>query len=446
MKKPLRTIIQCALLSLCLCAVGRADLKVKQRTTNSGQTSESTTMIKGARQRTESSYSADAPSQVNITQCDLHRMLMINDTAHRYFVFPFDQGDNASTNTAASAPPVTSAPATRGGTIVITNTITDTGERKQLFGLTARHLKTKMTMEPSPDACDKSPFHQETDGWYTDFEYGLNCPTSASMARGPHMRSGGCQDRTVLRQSGTARLGFPLSVTTTTYGPDGQVTSTSTVETIELSHAPLDVALFDVPSGYTEAHSPQELYAVSASDATSGMMGGQQQQAAAGNNESMPATPAAPAAKQPGAIRVGVAQVKDLTDKNLSADAARAHLISALTSAGLEAVPLNAYTPDGLNDEAKEKQCDFFLTTDIASLKLSAARKLGGMFGRATGVGSAGVDRTEAQLNFKLYPVGSNSPQLQSAANAKEEGDDPSLNAALDKEAQTVAKEAKKKH
>jgi hypothetical protein len=440
----LRTSFRLAVLSLCLVTVALADLKVKQKTTTGGQTNESTVMIKGARQRSESAYGGGA-SQTSILQCDLRRSLIINDQTRRYFVYSLDGSD--ATETAPAPVPATNTPARRGGVVHYTTTIVDTGERRQMFGLTARHLKTSLTIEPSPDACDQNRFRQDTDGWYTDFEYGLNCPTNLAPRRpqagGP---AGGCQDRVVTKQVGTARLGFPLSVTTTSYGPDGQVTYTSTAEVVELSRAPLEAALFDVPAGYTQAQSTQELYGLSVGDAAAGTSMGQEQQGQGASAASQAAQPAAPVAKSPGAIRVGVAQVKNLTDKNISPETAQAQLVRALVAAGVEAVPLNAYTPAALDAEAKQKECDFFLTTDLTGLKTSAGRKLGGLLGRATGIGeAAGVDRTEVQVSFKLTPVGSAKPQLQSSANAKETGDDVSLKAALGKEAQTVAAEARKK-
>ena len=54
------------------------------------------------------------------------------------------------------------------------NTI-DTGERKEMFGFTARHLKRTMTSQTSPDACSQNQMRIDTDGWYINLEYGLNC-------------------------------------------------------------------------------------------------------------------------------------------------------------------------------------------------------------------------------------------------------------------------------
>ena len=67
------------------------------------------------------------------------------------------------------------------------------------------------------------------------------------------------------------------------------------------------------------------------------------------------------------------------------------------------------------------------------------------MLGRATGVGSGSVGKTEAKVEFKLFPVGENSPRLQATASGKEEGDDASAGAAIDAEAKAVSSVAKKK-
>ena len=108
-------------------------------------------------------------------------------------------------------------------------------------------------------------------------------------------------------------------------------------------------------------------------------------------------------------------------------------------------MPLNATSPAEADAEAKAKQCDFVLYTDISALKLSAAKKIGGLLGRATGVGSGGADKTESKLDFKLFAVGDSSPRLQSSAAGKEEGDDASAGAAIDIEAKQVSAAVKKR-
>lgn len=87
-------------------------------------------------------------------------------------------------------------------------------------------------------------------------------------------------------------------------------------------------------------------------------------------------------------------------------------------------------------------QCDFILYTDLISLKAS---KVGGIFGRVTGIEVPGAEKFEARVEFRLLAVNSTSPQLQSSATAKENGAEASVAAALVKEAQTVATTAARK-
>jgi hypothetical protein len=46
--------------------------------------------------------------------------------------------------------------------------VTDTGEKRELFGFAARHLKTVVVKEAGADACNKRTEKVETDGWYIE--------------------------------------------------------------------------------------------------------------------------------------------------------------------------------------------------------------------------------------------------------------------------------------
>ncbi|HAF12120.1 MAG TPA: hypothetical protein DCK93_08990 [Blastocatellia bacterium] len=135
-------------------------------------------------------------------------------------------------------------------------------------------------------------------------------------------------------------------------------------------------------------------------------------------------------AKTPGTIRVGVVQINNRTDRQVSTESLRERLIGNIKGSGVEAIALNATSQSEAEAEAKAKQCDFVLFTDIATLKTSGAKKLGGMLGRAAGVG--GIDKTESKVEFKLFAVNESSPRLQSGASAKEEGDEASAGTAVD--------------
>ncbi|HWN08556.1 MAG TPA: hypothetical protein VNO50_04670 [Pyrinomonadaceae bacterium] len=410
------------------------DLKIKYRMTNAGQSMETTTMLKGARERSEMKMGYGMEI-VNITQCDLKRTLQISDKARKYTVTPMETVE-ATSNAGASAR-VTAEPARRGGVITYNTSAVDTGERKDMFGFTARHVKTTMSIESSPDACSPMKQRMETDGWYIDLAFGLNCENGGGQTMTSSSPAGGCRDRVRFNRQGAARTGYPLQETTRMYGPNGEVTFTSTKEVVELSREPLDAALFDVPAGYVETANAQELYAMPSMDT---MMS----QANEGRQprENPQSISAVAQSKPAGVIRIGVVQVNNRTDKGISAESLRAGLISNIEASGVEAVGLNAIAPAEIEIEAKAKQCDFVLYTHVAALKTSAAGKIGGMFGRAAGVG--GIGKTEAKVEYQLFAVGQTSARLQSAATAKEEGEEASAGKAMEQEARMVVAEVKK--
>jgi len=415
------------------------DLKIKYRMTVGGQAIETMTMIKGARERSET-HTGYGMDLVNLTQCDLKQTVQISDKTRKYIITPMDAGDsNANIQTGMAD---TSGPSRRGGVITYVMTSTDTGERKEMFGFQARHVKTSISIESSPDACNPSSQRMETDGWYIDFSFGLNCEVGRPQLMGAPPARNGCRDRVSYKRVGTGRTGYPLMETTTSYGPNGSVVFSTTKEVIELSREPLDATLFDVPAGYVETKNAQELYGMPSMDAMMSQMA--KGRPPVEGNQGI-ASPDANT-KAPGSIRIGVIQINNKTDHPVSTESLRSRLLGEIQSTGVEAVSLNAGSPAEAEMEAKAKQCDFILFTDIASLRISAAKKLGGMFGRATGVGSGGIDKTEAKVEFKLFAVNENSPRLQSAASAKEEGDEASAGTAIDQEAKMVSAEARKKN
>ena len=410
-----------------------ADIKISYRSTTSGQAYESTTMIKGSRERSEMN-TGSGMDLITITQCDLKRTVQVSDRMKKYVITPMNTVE-ASQQPTSITPVGVQQPSRRGGLVTYTSTATDTGERKEMFGFTARHIKTSLTIQSSPDACNPTNQKMETDGWYIDLSFGIDCDLGRAQIATRPMAMGGCQDRVQFNRQGVARTGYPLSETTTMYGPDGRVMFSTTKEVVELSRAPLDAALFDVPAGYVEARDTQELYAM---PSVAQMMSQESQgQSQAADNTVKPA----PGTKAAGVLRVGVVTINNKTNKAVSIDALRERLVGNIESAGLDAVPLNAISQMEAEIEAKAKQCDFILYTDITSLKTS---KLGGMFGRVTGVEGAG--KTEAKLEYKLFAVGESAPRLQMSATSKQEGEEESVGNAIDTEAKQVSAAVKKRN
>jgi hypothetical protein len=398
---------------------------------------ETTTMLKGARERSEMKlgYGRDI---INVTQCDLKRTIQISDSAKKYVITPMESGDTTS-NTAVGGGGM-SEPSRRGGVVTYTTTAVDTGERKEMFGFQARHVKTTMVIESSPDACNPMKMRMETDGWYIDFSFGLNCEMGGRPPMAGLPPRGGCRDTVRFNRQGAARTGYALQETTTSYGPDGRVAFTSTKEVIDLSREPLDAALFDLPAGYTEAASAQELYAMpSVAELTAQMSKGR-----APVEADQDSATERPSSKAPGSIRVGVVQINNRTDHGVSQESLRGRLLAEIQENGVEAVPLNAISPREAEAEARTKQCDFILYTDLTGLKTSVAKSVGGFLGRATGVGSGSVGKTEAKVEFQLFAVGESAARLKSSATSKEEGEEASAGNALEQEANQVSAAVRK--
>jgi hypothetical protein len=340
---------------------------------------------------------------------------------------------------AATTQPAPSGVVTAGGIVTyITNTV-DTGERKEMFGLTARHVKSSFSIEPSPDACMKDKMRIERDGWYVDLQYGLNCGVDGAAAMSRPTMPGGCRDQVRHKNTGTGKLGYPLIETTTIYNANG-TQMTSTKEVLELSRQPLEAALFDLPAGYTEARSYQEMYAPSA-----GSMGGNTASKGINPVQHSEGVAAPGTSTARAGIRVGVIAINNKTGKSVSSESLRDQLIGRISGGNVEAIRLNASSPAEAEVECKAKQCNFILYTDISSLKTaSAGKKLGGMFGRAAGISTGDVGKTEVRLDFKLFPTGSSAPALSSSANGKEDSEEASIGAAISREAEAVSAAVRK--
>jgi hypothetical protein len=228
------------------------DLHIKTNITAGGNfVSSKDTSIKGTRERTVSQQ----PTGTTITlhQCDLHRTVSINEQAQTYLITN-DAPDDAALKAAAmmSGTPV----ADSGAFITETAALTDTGERKTLFGYPARHLKVKVTVESSPNSCAQLNQAYEIDGWYADVAKDMTgaCQQFLPPVRQPE----GCNDRVVRKRSGSAKPGYPISENITFHNADGSAAQIGSI-TSEISKPALEKELFDIPAGYREVKTNAEL-------------------------------------------------------------------------------------------------------------------------------------------------------------------------------------------
>ena len=398
MLKTLSTIFCLVVLSV----TAIADTKVKSRQTSGGQTYENTSYIKGKRQRSET----NGGQMVTVTQCDLRRNITIMPASRTYLIQPYDQSPGQPSTSPAANTTASSTPTKKGGVVTSTVTTRDTGERKQMFGYTARHIITTMVMDSSPDACSQTKMKMETDGWYIDAAFALDCDLGASY-RPPqtHGGGGGCRDRYEMKQIGTAKKGYPVYEKMTMFGPDGRESFSTITEVVEFSQATLDPSLFDVPEGYREVQDFASLYGApagmpSAADiaaATSGANTANIPSSNPSNSSPTKPTEALPA-KKAGVIRIGVVTVKaDKTAEGMNAanlaTAVQATLQEKLKAPNVEAIPIQATVLNQIEAEARQKECDYLVYTTVSH------KKGGGGFGSVFG-------STAAQVAAATVPYG----------------------------------------
>lgn len=366
--------------------VANADTKVKIKQTSGGQTYENTTYIKGKRQRSEN----NGGQMISITQCDLRRNITIMPQMQAYMIQSYDQ---PATTTPAANPgnrPATSQPVTKGGVITSTITTRDTGERKQMFGYTARHIITSMQMESSPDACSPVKMKMEIDGWYIDAAFALDCDLGRNYMGPQAAAGGGCRDRYESKQIGTAKKGFPVWEKTTMFGPTGAESFTTINEVVEFSQATLDASLFDVLAGYREVQDFASLYAqpsVPSLSPSSSTPSAPSSTSVNSSNTDAAKKVEAVGPKKAGIIRIGVVTVKaDKTAEHVNAanlaSAVQTTLNEKLKAPNVEAIPIQATVLNQIEAEAREKECDFLVYTTVSH------KKGGGGFGSSM-LGSA---------------------------------------------------------
>jgi len=424
------------MLALLLAAIAAQseDLHMKKSISVGGNVvSNSETSIKGA--RTREVNQGPGASMVTLRQCDLKRTVTLNDQAQSYMVVN-DPQDAAAARAAAL---VTGAPVPEekktGGHVDVTSSITDTGERKQIFGLNARHLKTKVVEKSSDDACSKVDQTFEVDGWYTDF--GKDTASCAASMAPPVRQSQGCQDAIVERHSGSGKPGYPLVQNVTMHNPDGS-TMVVSINVTEVSKQPLDAALFDVPAAYKQVNSISELQglpqmpqgvppqpagaqgfapptqqgnpyggAAAGSAMSQQMMSQYAAQGAMGNMGNMMhpgggnqpggapiAVPQALGPKAPGKIRIGVAPPDAQVGQGSNAQAdystpIRNAMILLMNGPAVEIAALDSRVAMQLQAEAQQKQCDYILMSSVA-----VKHPQGGGFGKFMKMGGTMAQMT----------------------------------------------------
>jgi hypothetical protein len=199
--------------------------------------------LRGKAMRTEEIATTGNARHITILSFENHAMYQVDETARQYTEMG---GPDLIANLAAR---LTRVRAVResGKIVNIYFEMIDTGERRQMFGFTARHMVFHERHVAEPGACSENS-EIDRDGWYAS-------PRS-STARSEYgtflLASVSCSD-TVIMHGHPANPGMALEEKTTTRytnpaGPDRILFESK--EIVEFSNDPLDESLFEVPRGF----------------------------------------------------------------------------------------------------------------------------------------------------------------------------------------------------
>lgn len=391
--------------------------KLKQTTSTMGMQSTTTIYVKGMRKRTEGGgMMGMGGNLVTIEQCDLQRTITINDRKKMYCIEPFNKMEEEIDDDAK--PAVKQAvknkqPATttkKGGVIYMYYNITDTGERKKMYGFTARHIWTTQKMKPSADACMmKDSMIIKTDGWYIDFPQ-FNCPV---QSRPPVQQNNGgyqqpdCKDRFESHRSGKGKLGFPLIEKRTMImggGPASTSEFVTNLETLELTTEKLDSMLFEIPPGYTQAQDCSELQ----DKKDMKEMVKEYTEKYKNGDVTMPVSEQ----KRPGVIRIGVLEPQG--SDQVQPAVLQQHLVGVLLSDKVESVAVSN------EEDARSKNCDYLLNSDFT--KFSKAGKVGGLLKAIKNADPNAASSFNIDADMVLTSLADGSVRTQQHVSGKYEG------------------------
>jgi hypothetical protein len=197
------------------------------------------------------------PRMAMVERCDAGQRFELNLDAREYTTGPgMNPGMFASPRRFASREVPVASPAS-GPTVSIEITTTDTGERKQVFGRTARHVITVRKQTSSGPGAGESA-EATLDGWYIDLDQATGCDAWGTSRIGlgyEYLQVAGLpappRPQIVFKEIGTPEKGFPIEIRLSTIG-----SSMGSLErkVTELTSMPLDAALFEVPRGFYHAN------------------------------------------------------------------------------------------------------------------------------------------------------------------------------------------------
>ncbi len=185
------------------------------------------------------------PRTALIKRCDLQKTFLVNLEDRQFAEWPVvPVPTRQELRERAEARPAVEALAP---TMRVETETVDTGDRRDIFGRPARHVITTQRVTPFGGPSPRNSV-SVMDGWYIDLDTQLSCEPDSRGAAGhailiAHMH-GDPPARPTFVHVGDPEYGYAVQRRTT----DGD--SVMEMEVTELSTAPLDPSLFEVPAGF----------------------------------------------------------------------------------------------------------------------------------------------------------------------------------------------------
>ncbi len=379
--------------------------------------------IKGQRERTQTKFIVDGqdmsammPTLTEVMQCDLRQMIKINDASKRFMIEAFIDSDNKPL---PSVEPSTKVTVRKGGNVTWTYTLIDSGERKEMFGFTARKLTVKQLVEASKNSCNgESRMNIVEEGWFA-YIIPESARCDVQLPRGEGEEQDECRD-TMIRKGSFQYPGMMLEGTMTYTDLIKNSVSKQTVKTLDVSKETLAISLFEPPPGYTEVNSLQSLMSRGKVDMVAKM------------------TADATSGKSIGKKPVGIDFFAGNVSK-INQNAMRQYLADKFASNGQ-----NATLVVSQNDLTSGAYMAI-VGVQIKNIKESGAAKIGGLFGKVTGADDASkIGESEAELVITAYAADGKTVLATGNAKQKVSGKaEDAVKAAIDNAFSQIASKVK---
>lgn len=237
-----------------------------------GSTS-TTTTISANRERID-----DSSGTSEITQCDLKRVIHLDNNAKTYWSATFAEiqaYEQQAMQQAASrmqaqpqhTPSGTAPPPIQGsGSVTISTNVVNDPQTQTLFGMTAHHeILTITVSDNGTGQCPSGSMTMTNDEWYVPKVISFYCPLPKPpippMPRGgiPHGNpmSNPCFSRFQAEAKGKAESGPHFALKQTSTMDFGGYKITSHEDVTQYQVMPYNASFFDVPAGYSQVSPPQ---------------------------------------------------------------------------------------------------------------------------------------------------------------------------------------------